>query len=433
VREKLLTAIGTSVHPLARSAANTSPEGRQLLNRAIDDRFEGQSERIADAINSMAHYPNATAQAEALRQSQSAANNVNYARAMQEGSRGIWNPELERMASSNIVADAMKKAASVAQDEAVMGGYAGMNPKISFTPDGRIQFGRGPTGAPTYPDLQFWDLTRRQLSNSAQMAQRTGDMEGARRFGTFAQRLNAILDQEVPSYAAARAGHAAFAGAQDALEAGRNYATQQGFRIDNQAARTAIMRMTPQERQLFQDGFASALVQKIRSMPDRRNVLNSIAGSGAAREQMQIALGPQRAAQVEAMLRVEGVMDLARGAVQGNSTTIRQLAELGLAGGASATLGGGNPLTGDPASLLNAALMYGALRGGRAGLATVDQRVATQVARLLASNDPAQVRFGAQMLGRNRGLLDNLRRADVALARAGSVQLQPGQDRRSLQ
>jgi hypothetical protein len=166
-------------------------------------------------------------------------------------------------------------------------------------------------------------------------------------------------------------------------------------------------------------------------MPDRRNALNSIANSPAARTQLQIALGPQRAAQVEAMLRVEGVMDLARGAVQGNSTTIRQLAELGLAGGASATLGGGNPLTGDPASLLNAALMYGALRGGRAGLATVDQRVSTQVARLLASNDPSQVRFGAQMLGRNRGLLDSLRQVDAALARSAAAQT--NQDRRSLQ
>jgi hypothetical protein len=420
---------GETTRGVARAAANTSPEGRQVLNRALDDRYQSQADRLTGWLNSTFNYPNEAAQQQALRQSQSAANNANYARAMADGAEGIWSPELERLASSGIVSDAMKKAASVAQDEAVMGGYGGMNPKVSFTADGRIQFGRGPTGTPAYPDLQFWDLTRRQLSNGAQMAARAGDMEGARRFGTFAQRLNAELDSRVPSYAAARAGHATFAGAQDALEAGRNYATQ--GRIDNRAARTALMGMTPQERGLFQDGFVSALTDKIRSMPDRRNVAGAIANSPAAQEQMQIALGPQRARELQAMLHLENVMNAAHGAVQGNSTTVRQLAELGLVGTGGSILGGSNPLT-DPASVVNAALIYGALRhGSGAALATVDQRVATQAARLLASNDPAQIRFGMNILGRNGGLLDGLRRADVALARAGAAQTnQPNQNRR---
>jgi hypothetical protein len=194
---------------LARSAANTSAEGGAVLNQAIDERFEGQTQRLSDWLNSTFNYPNAALQQQALERSQSITDNANYARAMREGSRGIWNPELERLASSDIVANAMKKAASVTRDESVIGGYAGMNPNISFTADGRIQFARGPGGVPTYPDLQFWDLTRRQLSNSAQMMLQRGDNEEARRFGIFAQRLNTALDREVPSYQAARAGHEA--------------------------------------------------------------------------------------------------------------------------------------------------------------------------------------------------------------------------------
>ncbi|MCK1465776.1 hypothetical protein IVB34_47710 [Bradyrhizobium sp. 2] len=92
--------------------------------------------------------------------------------------------------------------------------------------------------------------------------------------------------------------------------------------------------MTPQERQLFQDGFVSRFVETLNQVGDRRNILNQIASSPAAREKLNVALGPQRAAELEAGLRVEGIMDLARNAVQGNSTTARQLAELGLAGGA---------------------------------------------------------------------------------------------------
>jgi hypothetical protein len=81
-----------------------------------------------------------------------------------------------------------------------------------------------------------------------------------------------------------------------------------------------MLRMSPQERQLFQDGFVSAYIDKIRQVPDRQNVVNKIYNSPAARGQIQIALGPQRATELESMLRVENVMNMARGAIQGNST-----------------------------------------------------------------------------------------------------------------
>jgi hypothetical protein len=130
---------------------------------------------------------------------------------------------------------------------------------------------------------------------------------------------------------------------------------------------------------------------------------------------MHIALGPQRAGQVEAMLHIERLMDLARPAVQGNSTTARQLAQLGLAGGVGLGTGGGNPF--DPQAMVSAALTYGALRGRGA----INERVSRQVAELLASNNHARVAQGMRIAGQAR-FLGALRRADTALARAGSVQ-----------
>ena len=69
--------------------------------------------------------------------------------------------------------------------------------------------------------------------------------------------------------------------------------------------------------------------------------------------------------------------------------------------------------------------MYGAIRGARGGLAAVDERVSRQVARFLASNNPQQVRLGMNMLTRNPGLMNSLRQADAAIARAAAVQTQP--------
>jgi len=411
---------GETTRALARSAANTSPEGRQILNKAIDDRFATQSQRLSDDLNSTYNYPNAHAQQQALDVESRIVNRANYNRAMKEGEGGLWSPELERLAGSDAVAGAMQKAASATKDEAIIGGYGAMNPRITFTPDGRMQFTKGPSGVPTYPDLRFWDLTRRHLTDAATQAQMRGQATEAARLGIFAGHLNTELDKLVPSYAQARAGAAHFFGAENALDAGRKFALE--GRTDNRAARDALDAMPDVQKKLFQDGFADALIQKIRSVPDRRNVVNSIANSDTAKEQLRVALGTQRANEFMGRLHVENVMDAARGAVQGNSTTIRQLTEMGLAGGASGLL------SGDPQSVLNGALVYGALRhGATAALAGVNQKVATEVARLLTSGNPGQVRIGMNMLGRNPQLLESLRRFNVAFARSASRQLQPDQ------
>jgi len=397
---------GETVRGLARSAANTSPEGRAVLDRAINDRFESQTGRLTDWLRSTFHYPDAVAQQEALDQVARTTNRANYQRAMQEGAGGVWSPELERLAGSTAVSSAMQRAAANAKDEAIVSGYGAMNPRITFTPDGRIQFTKGPTGVPTYPDLQFWDLTRRELSDAAQRAG-PGTSE-ARRLNSFANAMNAELDRIVPSYQAARLGAARFFGANDALEAGQNFVTS---KMENAQARNALAQMSPQERQLFQDGFVDTLVNKIRESGDRRSIMNQVGNSPAARERLAIALGPQRAAQLETFLRTEGIMDLARPAVQGNSSTARQLAELGLAGGAYTLGTGGNILNPDPTSVLNAALLYGAARGRNA----IDHRVARQVAELLASNNIGRVQSAMQMLSQPR-MLGALRNADAGLA-----------------
>jgi hypothetical protein len=100
--------------------------------------------------------------------------------------------------------------------------------------------------------------------------------------------------------------------------------------------------MSPTDKQLFQDGFVSHFVNRLNEGGDRRSVLNKIGESPAARERLQIALGPQRANELEAGLRAEGIMDTARKALQGNSTTARQLVELGLAGGSAGLEGWGS-------------------------------------------------------------------------------------------
>lgn len=407
---------GETTRALARSAANTSPEGRALLNRSIDDRFESQSGRLTDWLNRTFHYPDAPAQQRAIDQVERTTNRAAYDRAHEAGSGGVWSPELERLTSSPAIVEAMQGAAERGSNRAVASGLGGFNPGVTFE-NGVMNFRRGPTGAPVYPDLRFWDYTQRNLRDASQAAFRQGKNEEGGALASLHRSLLGELDTAVPEFQVARAGAARFFGAENALQAGQEFVTS---RMENGAARTALAQMSQQERQLFQDGFVDRLMRQIGESRDRRSVITQIAQSPAARERLNIALGPHRSNELQAMLHVENIMDLARGAVQGNSTTARQLTELGLAGGAGTLLGGGNPL--DPASIMNAALAYGALRGRTA----IDTRVSHQVARLLTSDNPQQLANGMRILARNQNLLGALRNADVALARTGTAQTNTG-------
>lgn len=404
---------GDTTRALARSAANTSPEGRGALNRPINDRYEGQAIRVNDWLRSTFHYPNADAQSAALADTARNVNRGNYARAMRDGDREIFSPELDRLMGSPAVVDAMRRASQSGKDRAITQGLGAMRQGVTVE-NGVVNFTRGRNGAPTYPNLAFWDATKKELDDAASSAARAGRNGEAGVVGDLARTLRTELDAAVPTYAQARAGAAHFFGAQDALEAGQNFVARNMRPAD---ARRALADMSPTERQLFQDGFVSRFTETLNQVGDRRSVLNKIAESPSAREKLNIALGPQRAQELEAGLRVEGVMDLARGAVQGNSSTARQLAELGLAGGAYGFSGGvSNPL--DPGAVMNAAMVYGALKGKNA----INERLSRRVAEMLVSQDPQILRRGIQMVARNQTLFNSLRNADRGLARVGGEQ-----------
>lgn len=404
---------GETTRALARSAANTSPEGRAALNTAINDRFESQSGRVTDWLNRTFGPSDTGATREALQDAARQANKPAYAKAYREGDQPLWSPELQRIVGSPDVVDAMRAAAEKGKSRAVVDGFGGFNSSVQISPTGVVEFTRGKNGQPTYPNLQFWDYTKRALDDAANAARRAGRNDEASVLGNLSTKLRGELDTLVPSYQNARAGAARFFGAGDALEAGEKFLTGNMPMPD---ARRAFAALSPAERDLFREGFVQSLTSKIEATGDRRNVLNSIAQSPRAQQQIELAMGPQRAREFEAMMRTEGVMDLARGAVQGNSTTARQLTELGLAGGVGGLASMGD-LT-NPSALMTAALTYGALRGKGA----IDQRVARKVAEMLTSNDPGVLRKGINIVGRNQNMLNAMRSFDLGASRAGTQQ-----------
>jgi hypothetical protein len=398
--------LGEPGRKLARSAANISPEARETMNIALDERARAQGTRATQWLDDQFSFPNARAQQEALDATRRTATNQAYEAAERQGAGGLWSPELERLASSQGVAGAMRTAVQTSQDEAVRRGMGGFNPKISFTPDGRIQFNRGPTGVPTYPDLRYWDQVRRELSDAAQKAGR--GTEENMRLGGLAAALNTELDRMVPAYQTARRTAAGFFDARDALEAGQNFATQ---KFGNDEARAALRQMNDTERALFRDGYISRLKDMLGATKDNRDITKILGASREDRDKMAIALGPQRAREFQALLNVENIMQKLKEAVQGNSTTVMQLLGAGAAGAA-----GGGYLGFDPTTSGITTALAGGLKKG------ADANMARHITRLMMSRDPAVLQAGLRQLARNARNLEILQSVSNAVSRAAAQQ-----------
>jgi len=391
---------GEATKRLARTATNMSDDAQRTLNNVANERFESQGPRISALLDDMGG-GNSVRTLDTLKEQASAALKPLYRRAYSEGDRPIWTPELERLSGSPDVLAAMKSAVETGKSRAITDGFGAFNPGVRISDDGIISFAQGKNGAPAYPNLQYWDYVKRELDNSAGAAQRAGRNEEAARLTSQAKMLRNALDTEVPSYGAARGVAATAFGAEDALEAGQKFAAATG---KNQEYAKTISQMSDPEKQLFRHGFLSALQDRIAEGGDRRDVINRIAASPAARQRIEMVVGQQNYARVEVFLRAESIMDQLRKSVQGNSTTARQLADMAAIPG---LIGAGTYAgSGDVKDASLAAAAAGAFKHGSA---KINANVMRHVGDLLASSDPTKVSQALAMIKANKPLQDTLR------------------------
>jgi hypothetical protein len=402
---------GESVRAVARSAANTSAEGRAALNDVISNRFATQKPRTAAFLKNENDFPNTQAAIDRIQEAARRQNRPAYAKAYSEGA-AIWDDGLEQLVQAPVVQQAIRLAFVTGRNKAALDGFPPIkNPFVLNKETGALELQPG-----AIPNLQFWDHVKRNLD-------KVGGGEGP----AFAKALRDHLDEIVPSYGAARAGAAKFFGAEDALEAGAKFATMGGLdAVKIGEARKALSQFNPAERKLFETGFVANLIAKVESLKDGQDVVKNIFNSEFARKQIQMALGEAKAERLEAHLQAERAIDRIRPAVQGNSSTARQLLEAGLAGATSPTAlataaGGvssystGNVGPGD-------ALLAGLTFAGRKGKLHIDEKVARRVAQMLASDNPAMISAATQKMAQTPWLMKLFRALEMPAARISGEQ-----------
>ncbi len=406
---------GETVRGLARSAANTSTEGRNALNEVISDRYATQQPRISEWLKNQFDFPDSTATIDRLQEAARRVNRPAYAKAYAEGP-AIWDEGLEQLSQAPAMQQAIRTAFVTGRNRAAIDGFDAIkNPFVVNRETGLLELQPG-----AIPNLQFWDHVKRNLDKA-------GNGEGP----ALARVLRDHLDEIVPSYKDARAGAAKFFGAEDALEAGAKFATMSGAdALKIGEARKALSKFKPEERKLFETGFVSNLLAKVESLRDGQDVVKNIFNSEFARSQIKLALGEQKAAALEAKLLVERSMDLIRPAVQGNSSTARQLMELGMAGAKNpvtlATAVGGLSSYGSGGVGPGDALAAGLTFAARKGQIRIDERVAKRVAEMLASDNPNILKQATRMVEKSPVLRELFRKLEIPAARAGGQQAPVG-------
>lgn len=411
---------GETTRALARSVANQSPEARAIIQRTVDDRFTTQAPRAIDFIKRLTGgNVDDLAYQQQIQNTARMVNKPRYDAAYNAPqAKAIWTPEIRNLMQAKPFQAAINAAEDTATNAAAVGGGRAIKNPFQFMPDGTVTLRTMPDGSRALPSLQFWDIVQRNLRNSADIADRSGDRLLASQIREMRNQLVNTLDTAVPQFQAARQGAAAFFGADDALEAGKKFATQPRAIPE---ATAAFTKFTGAEKEAFGTGYASELIDRIKASSDRRNIIQQMFGSPAAREMNELVFGVGKARQLEAFVRVEALADQLRGAM-GNSTTARQLMELGIGGA------GGFAMTGDwQGALTGAALAKGARYMGQ----KVDAKVMEEVAKLLTSDSPQALQravANATMSPQWMLALDQLQMALTVPARGAALTMASGQN-----
>ena len=366
---------GESVRSLARAAANSSPEARGKFDRFIGDRFSGQGTR---AVNFLRKIVGTNADDVALRDSVEQAarvrNKANYDKAYAFNFGNNHPVELDEFAKS-IPADAVRNAQRIAQLERRPFGEQ----LIASIDDasGTVRLSR-------QPSMREWDYIQRGLRSSQESAFRGGNGDVGTAYKNFRNDLLKVLDSANPAFKNARANAAAAFGAEDAIDAGRKFATT----TRNTPEMAKALKMMPKtEKDAFAAAYVSGLTRKIESSNDRVNVIRNLFGSEEARKKNIMALGVKGAAELEAFVRIETALDQLRGAM-GNSTTARQLKEMIGIGGISGAYGLG---TGDwQTAALGVSAAVGRF-GAQKASEKASAKMMARIADLLLSQDPKMI------------------------------------------
>jgi len=230
------------------------------------------------------------------------------------------------------------------------------------------------------PTLKHWHEVKMNLDDQVNKAYRAGDNTLGGNLKQIRDQLKADLLNTVPEYSKALNVSSGFFKAENALEAGQNYAKNLNS-FNRAKARQAFQSLDPEAQKLFQDGMITQF--KVNAARGATNSLVSTLDKRSVREKISDIFTPAQANQIDAMLTAENVMR--------NHNAINLIEESAKPSpfkptitdiGAGVTAAGAGYLA-SPFTLLASGLA-GTVFGSNVLMNVAERRVAGQVNRLLS-------------------------------------------------
>lgn len=373
--------LGPNLQRQAGALAATPGEGQQVIRDAISARTAAAPQRVTTALNKVLDKPvDSYSVADNWTRLRAANAKPAYEAAYNAGDRVVWNPELERLSGSPTIQNAMKGAVRIWQDRAIADGFGAMKPGAMVEGGGNVKFLSGKV--PVFPNLQFWDYTKRVLDDKIRMAIKSGQNQKAATLTSLANSLRETLDSSVPEYAAARQAYAGPSAILDALDEGK-----QAFAntVTPGELSAKLADMTAGEREAYLQGARAKVADIMGTARNDSLAARAMFEKGYNAEKLRLLLGEQPANDLLNRLHSETTFARTGNIVTGNSETAARAAAMDEIGGKS-----GNP--GLVRSALNlrfgdtAADLGDKVIGGVKGAAR--EKTNAELARLLTTNDP---------------------------------------------
>lgn len=320
---------GENVKGLVERVAQTPGAGRTTMIPFLDQRQQQQMTRVAGDLTELTGSRRTALQAvnETMAQRAEEASPL-YQAAYQAGDRAIWSTEgpnsLERLSSSPTVKSAMQGAVRIWRDNAVADGFGAMNPGALVDRGGRLSFSSGQL--PAFPNLQFWDYTKRLMDDKVRQAIRAGQGQKARTLTRLTEQLRTELDRLAPEYRAARDAWSGPTSYLDAVESGRGILS----RTESAEEMIANFRtLSAADRQGYREAAVSSIIGKMSSDPAKLGDMTKYLRSPAMREKV-LAMMPNDQARQAWQRRLDFEVQSSEmvNRARGNSATARRLAEM---------------------------------------------------------------------------------------------------------
>ena len=410
-----------NVKSLLRSAANTSPEGRAIIEKALHDRFVTQSERIASDVRSLSKTGQAAGltRDELIEKGRQQAEPLYQKAFARPRAQAMWDSTLEQISQAPSVQKSINLAMIDARSEATK---LGLQQGVPITPP-KLPFAQDATGRYVLdssqgvtPNLQFWDAVKKKLDKLG-----TGADSEARE---FAKSLRNHLDTLVPEYKTARGFAAGYKGGENAIEEGMKDAGK----INSYELEKKLKMMNAANADLYREGWTSQIADNLLKSTDTRNAITQILKSPTERKNAEILFGKAGLDKLTTRLELERVMQSVK-QMLGNSTTAAQIIEAGLAGGAIGSYFGDwekGAAIGASARAGTGLLKEEVLSGARQIIGYVDKNTAKKVAEQLMSNDPKMLQEGLRKIAESPKLSKAFASIADRLSQAAALQASQG-------